>query len=370
MKNGIRWLVLLNKRLWKKPTFLVLLLLIPLLTVCYTQTTRQEPGLVSVALAQEAPDPLAETFIEELLQASGMVRFRVCEAPDEAIELVQTGDTDLAWIFPGNLQSKIEAFVRTPSRDQAFIRVYQREDNVLLMLTREILGGQLYRSSSKSLYLQALRELLPEAQTLSDETLLAHYGAVDAPDTLFFFTQEGYVPNTGHLTAPIRGILAVVVMLGSLAAALYHMEDLSAGTFAWLRQDRLVLAELAGQLLTTVNLALVSLVALCLSGLSGPLGRELLLWGGLCLCGSSFSMMLRRLCGHPGVLGALMPLLAVGLLVLCPVFFDTSLLNPLPWLLPPTYCIRGLQDSRILWYVPLYSLGCILVYLLPFQKAR
>ena len=51
MKRMLIWLRLLTKRLYKKPVFLVILVLIPLLTFSYRVVAEQESGMVTVALA-------------------------------------------------------------------------------------------------------------------------------------------------------------------------------------------------------------------------------------------------------------------------------------------------------------------------------
>ena len=53
------WFWLLTKRLYKKPAFLAILVLIPVLTFCYKAATQADSGVMTVALAQEGKDPLA-----------------------------------------------------------------------------------------------------------------------------------------------------------------------------------------------------------------------------------------------------------------------------------------------------------------------
>ena len=53
MKKALLWLWMLTKRLYKKPTFLVILVLIPALVLCYSAAAKEESGMITVALASE-----------------------------------------------------------------------------------------------------------------------------------------------------------------------------------------------------------------------------------------------------------------------------------------------------------------------------
>ena len=69
MKRILIWLWLLTKRLYKKPTFLVLLALIPALVLGYSTVARQDSGVVTIALAAyDNNDPMANAIMDDLMQ--------------------------------------------------------------------------------------------------------------------------------------------------------------------------------------------------------------------------------------------------------------------------------------------------------------
>ena len=53
-----------------------------------------------------------------------------------------------------------------------------------------------------------------------------------------------------------------------------------------------------------------------------------------------------------------MPLLAVVMLLVCPVFFDLGMVRTVQFLFPPTYYINGVYQSRYLLYMTVYPLCC------------
>ena len=64
MKNIGKWFLLLNKRLYKKATFLLILILIPLLVIGYGAVARDESGLFTVALACKGEDDTASQIMQ------------------------------------------------------------------------------------------------------------------------------------------------------------------------------------------------------------------------------------------------------------------------------------------------------------------
>lgn len=367
-KRIFTWYLLLQKRLLKKPLFLILLILIPVLCLFYSDAAREESGVLTIALAQEGRDPLASRVIADLAGSSQLIHFRVCETTEEATDLVRREKADAAWLFPADMQQRMEAFAAEPKKSNAFVTVVERESSVLLLLTQEKLGGELYDLCAETVYLNFIRQNIPEMKDASNEELLHYYRNSGISDTLFLFEQTDGTPqeeNTAnYLTAPVRGLLAVVVILSGIAAAMYYIRDLQLGTFSWVPMQLRPAAELGCLLVATGDLTLAAMISLLVSGLAGPVLVELLALVQYGLCAAVFCMMLCRIFGSVRALGALLPLLVTGMLVVCPVFFDLGMLRQLQYLLPPTYYIHCVYNSSYSLYMLLYTLACAAVYLL------
>ena len=367
-QKALMWLWLLTKRLYKRPAFLVILMLIPALVLGYTAMTRDDSGVVTVALAQEEEDPLATHIFQQLSGNGQMIRYVFCPDPEEAETLVRGGKADMAWIFPKDLKTRIDAFVDDPDDDNSFVLVLLREDTVTTMLARERLSGVLYEQIAKSYYLCYMRENFPELDHLSDEALMAYYNDFSPEGKLF--TIEDAANGTDHLQtvhyllSPVRGLLGILTVLCGLAAAMFHMRDLQLGTFSWVSLRMRPAAELVNHLVSVLNVGLVAFVTLLLTDLAADPVREFLILLLYCLCIVSFCMVLRRLTGSIKLLGTLTPLLIVIMLLVCPVFFD---FRPLRWLqlfLPPTYYINAAYKPAYILYMPVYILTGSGVYLL------
>ena len=351
--NLLLWFWMLTKRLYKKPAFLVILALIPITVLLYSLAAKEESGVLTVALVAQ------EQVCAELEQEGQLLRYVRCDSAARAELLVAAGKADAAWIFPEDLQERAEAFMLTPTAENAFVRVVQREENVALALAREKLSGVLLPLVSRSYYLHFLRQNYPELAHLPDAKLLEYYDGTDMGGTLFEYdSAEGNLQQVHYLMSPVRGILAVVIFLGGMAAAMYRLKDEENGTFCWVPARYQFLTELGSQLVTGIHLCAVSLAALLISGQSGALLPE-------CLCAllysltvALFCMVMRRLLGSIRALGAALPIMVVAMLLICPVFFDLGALRGIQLLLPPAYYINGVFDSRYLLYMIPYMVLC------------
>ncbi|MBE6806973.1 MAG: ABC transporter permease [Ruminococcaceae bacterium] len=364
VKTALLWLWLLSKRLYHRPAFVVMLVLIPALVLGYATINTEESGMVTIAVAQEGHSAPDETLLQDLKGDSQLLYYRTCSSPEEARTLVAAGKADTAWIFPQDLEKGIRAFVDAPE-ENPFIRVLVREDNVMLRLSRERLSGTTYTRVARHAFLVFVRHLAPELSHLSDADLMARYDRVPISENLFTFDESfAAATKTHYLLSPLRGLLGIVVMLCALAAAMYHLRDKQVGTFCRMSLRWRWSAELAGQLVAVCHLTAAAAVCLSLTGLSTGLGRELALTVGYSLCCAAFAMALRRLLGSLRGLAALLPALTVLALVVCPVFFDLADLGPVRLLLPPTYYIYGAHNPTYLWLMPVYAAACFGVYAL------
>ncbi len=350
------WFAMLSKRLYKKPTFLALMVLIPALVLGYTAVTGGESGVITIGLACRGDDPVTQEIFAELHSDSRLLRFQICADPQTAETLLRSGKLDAAWIFPEDMAEKIEKFAQNPTSSNAFITVLEQEDDVTLMLSREKLNKVVYPYIAQRVYVHFLRDLAPELSHLSDQQLLEYYHATGLSVNLFEF--EGTAAQqreANYLLSPLRGLLGTLILLCSLAAGMYYIRDAETGTFAWVSRRLQWLPELGCQLTACVHIAAVCLICLSVCGLAGNWATELVILLMYSLCCSVFAMALRQVCGSVNLMGTALPLVIVAALVICPVFFDLGALRQVQYLLPPTYYINAAYDSRYLVYMATYT---------------
>ena len=363
LKRSVLRFLLLNKRLFCRLSFVLILLAVPLMVLAVGILSSGQNGIVTVVLAEEDPDdPISSEAIASLLtDDSGVARFRLCATPAEAEDDVRYGRADGAWIFGSDLESAIERFIGDQLFDKPFIRVVEREETVGLQLVREMLSGVMSKYICSAMMVDYVRENVPELDGMSDGELLTFIDDAYAVDKLFEFSYiDGSEPtddiDLDILMLPIRGLLSVLVVLAGLAAALFYMQDESSMAFYRLRRGERPLFAALYHATGVLDVGLSVLVALFLSGVYTDPGREIVSMAVYCAAVVAFVILIRRLCGTPGRLGTVTPILTVALIAVSPIFFSLSwVLRPVQLMTPTYYYLMSIHRSEYLGYMALYA---------------
>lgn len=369
MNRLFKWFWLLNKRLYKKAVFIVILIIIPTLVLFLGLVAKQESGFVQIALCeQDGAHSMSAAICEELQGSSELIMFTTCSSAQDAKRMVQTGTADAAWIFCKNFQEKIQEFSRLNSSRDPVITVVEREQTIPLRLSHEKLTSTLYGYCSRALYLDFIRTNLEQLSSVSEQELMDDYDAFITDENLFALEtldaslSGDELTSTGYLLAPIRGLLSVMVMLCGLAAALFYMQDEKRGTFSWVPDSKKPYVAFGCQSIAGLNVSVVMLVSLYASGLSISLTREVIVLLLFVISCTLFCMLLQQLTGSIPVLCSLVPLLAVVMIAVCPIFFDFKSLAWLQLIFPPTYYIRAVYSNDFLLYMAVYILCLAVLY--------
>lgn len=356
LRRFFLWYWLMTKRLLKKPSYLVLLLAVPLLTVALTLAAQKDVGFITVALAGGEGDPVAMSAKAELLQSYGLLRCVDCAGPEEAVELVKTAQADAAWIFRDDTREELRRVV-TSSGSRGAVLVVEREETVFLRLAREELASLLYPTASRMLFREHLASVSGDTPLPEDEILDSYYSILSSDQQVLIFTyDDGQVqePTRDFLTNPLRGLLSLLVVLAGLASCMFYYAEEEAESFLRVRGPAGRLLPLLCHVCAMVPVALAALAAMAFSGMIRSFGMELFLSALLCLSAAGFCEALRRLCRRQEGLGALLPILMMVMLVLSPIFLHFKQFAILRSLLPPVYYLfgayRGAPEGRFYLY--------------------
>ena len=334
----IKQLLLLTKRLYKKAAFIFLLLSIPL-TVILLGESAEDEAFMSVGLVMEDPEnELCREITDSLLSSSELVRFVSYDSEEKALEGVRYSEIDCAWIFPKDIEARIERFAETQHPDDYIVKAFVGEKTVATHMVGEKLSGVLYRCVSRSYYLNYIREKLPLLDEVSDEELFEYYDSIGRDMQLFKFetVYETRLPESGYLMSPVRGILAIVVVFGAFAGTMYYIEDERRGVFYNFTCKSCQLVEFLAIYLPVVSLTFAVFLSLALSGMSASFFEELYMSLYLSLTATLFAMLMRRVVSSVKALSVIALLLTFVMASVCPVFFDVEMIRPIQVLFPVT----------------------------------
>jgi len=362
LRRFFLWYWLMTKRLLKKPSYLALLLAVPVLTVALTLAAREDTGLITIALAGGGGDPVAQSAMEQLLSTRGMLRIVRFDSPEEAIESVKTAQADAAWIFRDDTEEEVGRMISS-SGSRGAVLVVEREETVFLRLAREELASVLYPSASRMLFRQHLASL-SEGELPDDSVLEPYYRTLSEDQQVLVFTYDnGQVqePPGDFLTNPLRGLLSLLVVLAALASCMFYYAEEEAESFLRLRGLSGRLHPLLCHVCASVPVALAGLIAMAVSGMLHGLWTEIALSALLCLASAGFCETLRRVCRKQERLGALLPILMMVMLVLSPIFLHFKQFAILRSLLPPVYYLNGAYRGALQARFLLYTAAALLL---------
>ena len=369
IKEFIKRYLIFSKRLLMKKSFLAILLLIPLVVgAVEIAVDKGESGVVVVALAMEdGNDLIAQEIVDDLTLDEGLVRFELCETPSEAITCVETGKSDAAWILQDNLGERIKKFINHTHANNAFVTVIQRENSTFLSVALEKLSSSLYSSISKILFLEEGKELFPE---MSYEDFEEFYSSVNAGgEDLFEFiyakeNSADIVREKGansFLVSPLRGFLAIMVVLGGVAVAMYYINDEEHGVFIRLPRGEGFAFSIAYHAAAIIMVATVMLAAIFAMKISRGLGYELLAISIYSVAVIGFCMCARLIVGNIRAFGAIAPILILIMVVVCPILYPAPNLAAIQYLIPPYYYLRSMSNVLFLWYMAAYSVVILIL---------
>ena len=370
MKKALLWFGMFSKRLFKKGTYLCLMMLIPLLVLVFAAGAKEESGMVHILLVQEDPqDALSTQIVEELQGSSEMILFTQT-SQEEALRQIKVGAADAAWIIPADLQAHLASVFLGQKQEYPPIQVIEQTDNALLRLTHEKLSSTVYKYWAEEMYLQYLQSLAPEAAAISRQELMEFYHSSTVTGTLFEYTDiYGNVrSDSSYLITPLRGILTVLVVLCSVVSALYYRKDTDRGLFSTVSFRFRPFIELGYQLTSVLYMAFAVLISLIVSGLTGPWWAELLLFFLLCIGCTLFGTLLGRLTGGRQVTAALLPVLLVLMLAICPIFYHLPDLRYFQFLFPATFYITGVHHYAYIGYFFLYDIILAAIWMCIMKK--
>ncbi|MDY5941629.1 MAG: hypothetical protein SPJ23_08280 [Eubacteriales bacterium] len=345
MKKLLLWVALLNKRLFCRPSFVVLLLLMPVSLLLFRSAAEGRGAMVRIALsvpADAGKESLSLT--EELTEDVGVVRCILYQTEEEARRAVREGKCDAAWLLPADLP---EATRRYAADQTPFLTVVEREDNVAVRLAREKLFGAVYPYLSYALYQRAFSSS-PALSGTEEETIRESYLAVASQGELVVFQNVNFSAGVDLLVSPLRGLLSLWVLLAALAAGMYSLSDEERGICMWLPPYKRVLPLFAGCLCAAFDTALVLLLSVRLLGQSLSLSAELLSALVLVLFSAALASLLAVVCRRAAVLCLAAPPLLILLLAASPIFFRTHGSRILTAWNPVTVYLRSLTNPRFL----------------------
>lgn len=351
----IRW-HLLNKRLFKKPVFILILCSVPILILALNAVTADAEGFVRIALAAEDPsESISAGLMDSLVDSSELVYFSVCETPAEAEDRVRYGEADAAWIFSANIRETMTNLAYNRPGCEC-VTVVEREDTVALKLAREKLTSSLMSESGLALLCKAYAENV--SPDYDEAALREHFNSATGVGEVFEYryTSGEIESDSGasYLMLPIRGVLAAAILLCGFAMAIFWLRDEEAQVFCHISRAARPAFEFGYHLTGIADIAVIVILSLYAAGLAGVFWREAASMALYALNCAAFVILIRRLLRRASFVAAVTPLIIIAVLVVNPILFNLPFVYPLRVMTPVYYYLQAVHDPAFLWYGAAY----------------
>ncbi len=356
LKKLILWNYMLAKRLLHKYSIIILLCCIPLMAIAANGLmSGSDAGVLNIALCSEDKDTQAVKIIDGLLAEKSIIRYQEAESVEAALKMLENFKVDAVWHFHNDFDTKAEEYVNA-KKGKPFMTVYEREETIPLRLSREKLYGAVIERFSYFIYKDFMYEELVSESKVSPAALERFYDETERMDRIVEISslESKGKASQNYLTAPIRGLLSLLIILCGIAAAMYYLKDVEDGKYDWLPRRKHIIPAFA-QCLSAIAMSSVAVfVALMCMDVHVNVFTELLSILLFAISATGFCLVLCMLYKKPGNLGATIPAMIIAMLILSPIFFNMIALKPIRLMLPTHYYLNSIYEPKYYLYFMIY----------------
>jgi hypothetical protein len=370
MKRTITFFLLFIKRLCKKPAFVVILLIMPVLVLTFSIVLKDSDDTVRVALYNDGNDEEIDRIIDDILAMQSVVCFYRSSSVSDLRADVLTNTAECGFVFSDGVW---EALRNEDAENM--ITIYQSTKSSMTDYMKEEVYSVMYRY----LAIELLEDYLDGKDETSDNSLAAkleNKGITEEDRNSYLQQQyESYLSDGGvfeityydgnksvttnitevadnkdYLKKPIKGTLAIFMMIASLAGAVFWLTDEKNGVYKTLSFRERPYINLMVIFIPTLLSCVAAFLCLYLGGIAEGFITELIRMFSYCLMITGMSNLLRMIIKNEAVLCSIITMLIVVCLACCNIVINLILYVPgiklIRWLLAPNYYLDTMKNAK------------------------
>ena len=362
----MRYLLLL-KRLLKKKSYIAMLLVVPLLVILLNAMSSADSGLMTVGVYIPGNDESSQWLRANLEEEPGSLRFIMYDDADLLRKDVERQQLTEAWICPEDLDTTVSQMAEK-GHTKNKIEILIREEGLTHMLGREVLSSRVFPMVARQMAVKYISENVYGGNPTDEEIahILDTYDNYGINGNLF---EMGYIDaasnqsedNTSYLMMPLRGILALWLLLLGIAASMYYLEDESNGLFIWWKSWAEVGRDFLYYEVIMIVPSFMVLIGLKIGGVYTSTTREIVALTLYNVAVIGLASVLREVIHSIKGLGIVTPILIMASAILSPVFIDFKEGRALQKFCPTFHYLYCIHDE---YYVKsLLLFGVILIFI-------
>lgn len=336
MKKAITWFILFQKRILRKPMFLVTIFLIPILLVVLNLLAADSNSLIKVGLYTEADKGSSAKFVRELVESSSdVISFYICEDEGTLRNDISLGDTDCGYIIPPDIKMEVENYYTGISEKLPFknglIKVLTSDSSISVKVVNEVVLGKMFSKAAYSVLEDYVREKKPGSIDRPGEVdkLKGFFDSNHNEHLMFVFEYADGSENkllnrndNNYYMMPVRGMLSVLILVTAMSSVIMLNIDDKNGTWSWIKLSKRPAFNYMYILLSVFLVSVCSLIAIFFTKLSTNVFHEIFIMFLYVMLVSGFANLIRVLVKNIYIYCSVIPLIVLLSLVICPVFID------------------------------------------------
>ena len=359
MKRMGMWILLMTKRLMKKPSFIIILVLLPVILVMYRFIITEDDATIRACIyVPEGSEEFTTKLADDLVTADFQAKFYLVDSEDDLYSDVIAGRAEVGYILPKDIRERFltknwDGAVTMVVSDSSQMAPFVNEFVTVVIYTdmmEEYITDYLVNRSGLTFEENDIRPLIRES-------LRKHAGS----GSLFDISYRDYYKNEevsreevlseNYLMKPIRGTVALFVLLAGLAGLVFWFQDNAEGRFKVMSHEKRPVINYGSLLLPTALSAIVGMICIIIAGLCGNIFLELLTMLLYVIFITGVCEIIRVIVPNVNAVCAAIPILAIASYLCCPILIDLKKVLPvvsyLRKILPPDYYLETFNGTKL-----------------------
>ncbi len=344
MKHLWLWIHLLAKRQLHHKVMAFFLIIMPIAALIIINIPAMvSDGIPKVGIMLSDEDNTAIAIKDELIDTSASLQFVLYTDEREMTDDITNATLQCGYIFNPNITQRLDSSDYT-----GVITLVNNNSSFISSMSNEIVFAALFRTYAKNIGVAWIQNniSLPSIQEITTEKFLAKYDDYIHGSATFHLeyevldqhstNQSNDTPidngvkeiEVKNVTFPIRGILAILILIAGLFGVIQWISDKNSDVFAPMSHNLIIISRLLYTLVPSVMYGLSAIITLYISKTAGNIIHELLSMLIYILIITLVGFVLTLIVKKSGFIISLIPVIIIGSLVFCPVFLDISVYVP------------------------------------------
>lgn len=335
------------KRGFKKISFVILLLMMPLLCLLLKTSIKESKITIRAGIYLEDKGSIPVKICDNLTQNYESVSFEKCDSLQELKDKVASGYYECGYVFAADFTDKIST-----NNLKKIVDLYKSPGTLTSAMMNEYVFSEIFveYGFNKLIDFIGAQKIFEITDTKSlRENLRPKYDYyLNSNDTFSFEyinADNEKIDNSGLLSSyvllSVRGVISLFIMFAAFIGTFNLYKDSKTGIFIVFKSLSKSFCKMSEIFSITFLSILSGLFTIYLCDLSEGFLKEcirLLLYAIIC---TIYCFILYKIISNMYLFAALIPVFTIGSVIFCPIFIDISELIPVAkyvaWIFLPKY---------------------------------